>query len=348
MPAAKKRTEVYVGLFILIGLVMLGGLVVQFGRFRENFSGTYGLTVVFDDASGVIRGSEIRMGGARIGEVASVPVLNEAVRVEVPLAITESIRIPTGSQFLITSATLLGDKLIVVAPPADRTSGFIPPGSLLEGSGLTGIDAIQSNAEEVTKDVLRIIREAEASFAKVDAAVDEIRGAGTQLQAAMTKINGTMLSEKNLRRFDETLENLASTTGRWNAASTKLDPTLEDARDAITAVKKAAAKAEATLESANQAFSEIKPSLKRIPGAVDDFSSTTRKAGRALDRINNGEGVIGALAADNDVALDVKTFMKNLKNHGILFYRNPEVEAAREKAENKGKPEFTRFGPRGR
>ena len=125
MPAPKKRTEVLVGLFLFIGLVMLGGLVLQFGKFSDRLRGHYSLTVVFDDASGVIKGSEVRMGGARIGRVASLPELNDAVQVEVKLTITAAIRIPAGSTFQINSATLLGDKLIVVIPSDDRSSGFI-------------------------------------------------------------------------------------------------------------------------------------------------------------------------------------------------------------------------------
>ncbi|RYD25092.1 MAG: MCE family protein, partial [Verrucomicrobiaceae bacterium] len=226
MPAAKKRTEVVVGTFILIGMLLLGGLVLQFGRFGEKLRGHYPLTIVFDDASGVIKGSEVRMGGARIGKVTSLPELNEAVRVEVELSINSAIRIPKGSSFQISSATLLGDKLIVVMPPQDKNGGTIKEGSRIEGAGLTGLDAIQNNAENVTKDVLRIIKEAEETFGKVDQAVVDIRTASTQMREAMNKINGTMLSEKNLRNFDSTLENFSAAAGRWNAASNKFEPTL--------------------------------------------------------------------------------------------------------------------------
>jgi phospholipid/cholesterol/gamma-HCH transport system substrate-binding protein len=323
MPVVKKRTELYVGLFIFIGLFLLGGLVLQFGKFRERLGGQYSLTVVFDDASGVIKGSEIRMGGARIGQVASLPELNDAVKVEVELSIREAIRIPKDSQFQINSATLLGDKLIVIIPPKDKNGDFIAPGSRLEGAGLTGLDAIQNNAEEVSRDVLRIIKEAEETFVKVDAAVVDIRSASTQLREAMNKVNTTMLSDENLKRFDNTLANLESTTGRWNATSEKFDPTIQEARDAIASIKSAAAGAETTLKTANQALTDLKPSLERIPKAVDQFTATTRKAGDTLDRMEKGEGMLGALASDNDVALDFKTFMRNLKEYGIFRYRNP-------------------------
>ncbi len=349
MSAPKKHTEIYVGLFILAGLVMLGGLVVQFGRFRERWTGQYPLTVVFDDASGVIKGSEVRMGGARIGEVSDVPELNDAVKVEVPLSITDGIQIPVGSSFRINSATLLGDKLIVVTPPADRSGGSIASGSRLQGGGLTGFDAIQDNAEELSREVLRIIKGAEATFTKVDRAVDEIREAGGELRGAMDKVNARMLSEDNLTRIDQTLGNLASASERWNAASGKLDPVVVEAREAITEVKKLVATADGTLRSADRAITDLKPSLEKIPHAVDEVRATASKAGQTLDRINAGEGMLGAMATDNDVAFDFKTFMHNLKNYGILRYKNPgsrSDKSADEEKESAFGEGVRRYGPR--
>lgn len=333
MSAPKKRTEVFVGLFLFTGLVLLGGLVLQFGKFTDRWRGHYPLTIVFDDASGVIKGSEVRMGGARIGEVASLPELNDAVKVEVELSIRAAIRIPAGSTFQINSATLLGDKLIVVIPSDDRTGGFIAPASRLTGAGPTGLDALQNNAEIVSRDVLRILKEAEATLLKMDGAVDEIKGASKQFGEAVGKINGTVLSGENLANFDSTLDNLAATTARWKETSGKLEPTLAEARDAIQAVKTAAAGAEKTLKSADQTLADVKPALNRLPKAVDQFSSTVGKAGDALDRMKKGEGMLGALATDNDVALDFKSFMRNLRQYGIFRYRDsvskpPEKKAA--------------------
>lgn len=266
------------------------------------------------------------MGGAKIGQVADLPELNDSVQVEVPLAIRQAIRIPAGSKFQINSATLLGDKLIVVVPPMDRSLGYIEPGSRLAGSGSTGLDALQNNAESMGKDVMRIMKQAEETLAKVDGAVDDIQVASKQLGEAVGKINRTVLADKNLAHLDTTLANLATTTEDWKTASAKLEPTLGEAREAIQAVRNAAAGAEKTLKSADQALAEAKPALTKLPKAVDHFSSTTAKAGEALDRMKRGEGLLGALATDNDVALDAKAFMRNLRRHGILHYRDSSTK----------------------
>ena len=214
MPVAKKRTELFVGLFLFIGFALLSGLILQFGKFSDHLRGQYSLTVVFDDASGVIKGSEVRMGGAKIGQVADLPELNESVQVEVVLAIRNAIRIPAGSTFQINSATLLGDKLIVIIPPEDRSLGYIAPGSRLAGAGPTGLESLQNNAEVVGRDVVRLLKDAEATLTKLDGAVTDIQSASKQLGEAVGKINRSVLADKNLAHLDTTLENLATTTER--------------------------------------------------------------------------------------------------------------------------------------
>jgi phospholipid/cholesterol/gamma-HCH transport system substrate-binding protein len=340
MPTVKKQTELFVGLFIFTGLALLGGLVLQFARFSDHLRGHYRLTIVFDDASGVIKGSEIRMGGARIGEVASLPELNAAVQVEVALSITSGIDIPAGSTFRINSATLLGDKLIVVVPPDDKTGGFIPPDSRLAGAGPTGLDAIQNNAEIVSRDVVRILTETEATLAKVDSAVDDIKAASKRLNESLAKVNDSLLAENNLTNFSTTLENLTATTGKWKETSEKLDPTLKEARAAIQEIRNAAAGTQKTLTTAEQTLAEMKPTIRKLPNTIEEFTRTTGKASNALDRMERGEGLLGALASDNDVALDAKAFMRNLRQYGIFRYRDSMAKQPADPFKEKAPPHF--------
>jgi len=335
----EKRPELFVGLFLLIGLVLLGGLILQFARFREHFGGHYSFTVVFDDASGLIKGSEVRMGGAKIGQVSALPELNEAVQVEVEISVTDGIRIPAGSSFQINSATLLGDKLVIIIPPSKKNGEFIAPGSRQMGAGPTGLDALQTNAEIVSRDVVRILREAEATLGKVDGAVEEIQSASKQLGEAVGKINRSVLAEDNLARFDKTMANLSDVSNQWKQTSAKLEPALSEAREAIASVKSAAARAEKTLTSADDTLAAVKPALKGLPAAVDQINATARKAGTTFDRMNRGEGMLGAFASDNDVALDFKAFMKNLRRNGILLYKNEAPASGEPPASRiKGRP----------
>ena len=72
----ESRTELFVGFFLLIGLVILGSLVLKFGNFDESFDNTYPLVVTFDDGGGLLKGTDVRLGGVKIGRVADAPKVN--------------------------------------------------------------------------------------------------------------------------------------------------------------------------------------------------------------------------------------------------------------------------------
>src|SRR5256885_11567797 len=66
---SEKTLELKVGAFVVVGLAVLAALVVQFGRVGEGFKTYYGLTVRFPDASGLLKGSDVLLAGAKIGRV---------------------------------------------------------------------------------------------------------------------------------------------------------------------------------------------------------------------------------------------------------------------------------------
>ena len=55
----ERGLEFKVGAFVFVGLAMLGALVVQFGRLGEGFKTYYAITVRFNDASGLLKGSDV-------------------------------------------------------------------------------------------------------------------------------------------------------------------------------------------------------------------------------------------------------------------------------------------------
>jgi ABC-type transporter Mla subunit MlaD len=324
MAETAKKTELWVGLFLFLGLALLGGLIVEFGQFG-NRHGKYTIVVVFDDASGLIKGSDIRMGGARIGKVEEQPELNNDVKVQVVMSIDDAIKIPQGSIVQIASATLLGDKMMVITPPEESTGKYIEPGSVLRGGGPSGLDAIQNNAEALSRDARRLMQEAEGTFLKIDSAVDDIRIVTGRLSDTLEKVNESVLSEDNLASIDGTIGNLQKTTDSWAKASAQLEPALADARRTLLSVQEAAGSAKETFASANKRIDQLEPALREVPKAVASISRAADKAGNAIERAETGKGLLGTLAYDRDVTDDAKTFIRNLKQQGILRYRDKET-----------------------
>src|SRR6476660_6135515 len=95
----ERGLEFKVGIFVFVGLAMLAALVVQFGRLGEGLKTYYDLTVRFPDASGLLKGSDVLLGGAKIGLVSGGPKLAPGGQgVAVPLRIYDYIKISTGTE----------------------------------------------------------------------------------------------------------------------------------------------------------------------------------------------------------------------------------------------------------
>jgi ABC-type transporter Mla subunit MlaD len=93
-----RGLEFRVGLFVFLGLAGLAALVVQFGRVGEGFKTYYTITVQFPNASGLLKGSDVLLAGAKIGRVSGGPRLVTGVDgVSVPLRIFDSVKVPVGS-----------------------------------------------------------------------------------------------------------------------------------------------------------------------------------------------------------------------------------------------------------
>jgi len=137
----ERGLEFKVGAFVFIGLAALAALVLKFGRLGEGVKSYYPLTVRFADASGLLKGSDVLLGGARIGRVSGGPrLVPNGPGVAVPLRIYDYVKIPLGSKFTVGSSGLLGDRFVTVTPPTGQPTGYVQKNAVIDGKRESGID----------------------------------------------------------------------------------------------------------------------------------------------------------------------------------------------------------------
>jgi ABC-type transporter Mla subunit MlaD len=235
--------ELKVGIFVAVGLAILGALVIEFGRLGEGFQTYYALTVHFDDASGLLKSSDVLLGGAKVGRVSGPPRLARTGRgVNVPLKIYDYVKIPTGSHFTVGSSGLLGDRFVSITPPAGNPTAYIAAGSLIEGTRQKGLD-------DLTKEGGALLKDLRGTVAKVDTLV--------------SRLNEQALSKENMDHLNESLGNLSKTTAALSESSKKLDGVMEkadatmgSAKQAVDKMQLAAQDARTTIQSAGRVMKE--------------------------------------------------------------------------------------------
>src|SRR6478672_873911 len=154
MTSQNRGLEVKVGAFLFVGLALLAALVVQFGRVGEGFKTYYPLKIRFNDASGLLKGSDVLLAGAKIGKVSGGPrMTREGNGVDVPLKIYDYIKNPESSKFAVGSSGLLGDRFVTVTIPPGERKKFIAPNSFISGTRETGIDDITREGGALVTDL---------------------------------------------------------------------------------------------------------------------------------------------------------------------------------------------------
>ena len=230
----EKSLELKVGMFVFAGLAVLAALVVQFGRVGEGFKTYYGLTVKLPDASGLLKGSDVLLAGAKIGRVSEGPRLAPSGQgVEVPLRIFDYIKIPVGSKFTVGSSGLLGDRFVAVSMPAGQPTAYVGKNSTIEGTRETGLDDLTREGGVL---------------------VTDLRGTVQNINSTITRLNEQALSPANMENLKSSIEHLNVTTTALAESSKKIDSVLEKADGTMGSAKKAADSVQVAVDEAKKTF----------------------------------------------------------------------------------------------
>ena len=285
MTSEDRIIQSKVGIFILIGLITIGLMVVYFGRVGEGMRSCYTLRAEFPNASGLRRQADVLLAGAKIGRVVNDPtILPDMNGVYVNLRIFNSVKIPSRSEFSIGSSGLLGDKFIDISLKGDaKSSSPIEPGSTIKGvNDGGGIAGMATDA---------------------GALVAELRTTVANVNSVVKKLDDGILNEEGVVSVRETLKNLQTTSTSLAAASANVGKVVAQADSAIQSGK-------GTMDSAKNAADELQRTLADI---------------RALVReVRQGQGALGTLIANRETAENLKALVANLRRYGILWYRDGE------------------------
>ena len=112
--SSNKRTVV-VGLFILLGLLILAAGILTIGNIHETFTKKIRLTTRFNDVNGLQSGGNIWFSGVKIGTVRRLTFYGQS-QVEVIMSIDEDARqyIRKDAKVKISTDGLIGNKIIVI------------------------------------------------------------------------------------------------------------------------------------------------------------------------------------------------------------------------------------------
>ncbi len=305
----REQTELLVGLFVIVGLLIIGILIWQFGRLSDQINERYVINLRLPDATGIVLGGGVRFSGERIGYVSQRSLLPDFSGVKLQLDIFKQFEIPEGSKFEIAQSGLMGDRYINIVPPENPTNVSIKDGAEIYGTGTDVVGDLTAQAQRILD--------------KLDVAVDETRIVVANVTSVTEKLDRGVMSDANVDNISQTLDQLNLTMENLSTASSKLSPLLDEAKS--------------TVETAKEPFEKASDMIEKLDPAVVELRATVKSMNAAIEKITEGDGITAALISDPSLKRDLESFVANLEEYGILGYkggkkRNDAYEADEEKS----------------
>lgn len=119
-----SRTDIMVGIFVLVGLVCLGYLAIRLGKLEVFGAQGYVVFADFVSVAGLKLGDPVEIAGVRVGRVEGMGLADDRARLR--LRVSDEVKLQEDVIASVRARGLIGDKFVLLAPGA--SDKLIPPG----------------------------------------------------------------------------------------------------------------------------------------------------------------------------------------------------------------------------
>ncbi len=211
--AQYRSTEIRVGIFVLVCLVLTAGMILKFGKYERLGKKSYEITVIFPQAGGIVKKASVLLAGIPVGQVRDVRLAEDhAVRAHVTLSIYEGVTIRKDAKFVINQSGLLGDRYIDVVPQS-VSAEKLKPGDTVEGSSSVDLT-------EAIRAVVDVLQQAATTIQRVDKAIK--------------RVDETVLNQETLEHAQSAIANIDVTTSNAAALTLGLSTTARRVDDLVS------------------------------------------------------------------------------------------------------------------
>ncbi len=279
----KLKSAFKVGVFTVIvilvswwGIKWLGGQNI----FLTNNS----YYVYFDDVTGLQESSRVKMRGVEVGNVRSITLMEDQVKVEIAIDADYEDMIPDNSIAEIASAGLMGGMEIYIIQGDSETS--MPDGGTFEG--------------RVRPDMLGSL--ADKGGELLDGLNVTVENLNTLLEA----------NSENIGKLVANLESVtASIDEMLTASSDEIEGALGDLHSFTTMLSESSADIQAMITNLESFSGDLADA-----DIVDKLNTTVESLNGVLSTIENAEGSVGKLLNDTELYDSLTTASDNL---GLLL-----------------------------
>ena len=288
---SEKRFAGRVGLFVVIGIILIGALMLNFSRGVGVFKPKYELSMRTRSVAGLKPRSPVFLSGVQIGNVKSVELDQSTKSVIVRLRILKDYPLRKDSKFIIEQIGVLGDQFVIIYP-GTHEAAFLQDGEEVQGDE-------PFNLQEVARSTTDLLKR----FDQLGATVEE----------AITRVNKQVLDA-------HTLSNLSTTIGNFEKVSDSARGLIDNASALVTnnapvvalslsnllafssKLENVAMDVEQTIATNRM---ELNESMKNLRDATTSLKQMTAE-------MQSGKGLVGGLLKDEELRARISITVSNL------------------------------------
>ena len=244
------KAETKVGIFTLLGLVVLGFSLYILGGF--SITRSYEVNVRFADVSGLSVKAAVKLSGEEIGKVKDIKI--EDQQVVVVLGIHEGIDLYKGAQFSVVMTGIIGTKYVKVVQGKEAL------GLIQAGDYVSGID--EKPMDEQIAETMKSVRELVDSVNNRGQFGAELNDAMKDIRQLSANVNQLVLTMRPY--ITQSMQNLEEITEKLNLVM--------DAINNEEGVLGTLIKDEQMKDQVKQSVSELKTTMTEVKSFVGKMS----------------------------------------------------------------------------
>lgn len=290
--------EAKVGIFTVIGLVLLTAIVLYLSGFNPAKEDDYSFDITFNQVTGLKPGAGVSYAGIAVGRVQAIEAYKDKAKVTVE--IRGGTQIAKDSLFTINSDGLMGEKFISIMPPQHPSGVYLAGGESVQGVDEKGLDYLLAQAGTTLVDVQELIKSmntilgnknVQNSLIQTAVNLNELTGNMNELMRVMSN-----LAVNNQQDIDKMIKNLSAMTASMASAADEIDSMLNDfSGDGQTAenMKTAIANLAATSQSIQKMAANMEPVIadpataQKLQNIIDNASNISTRADTMMNKVSN-------------------------------------------------------------
>jgi phospholipid/cholesterol/gamma-HCH transport system substrate-binding protein len=298
-------TPVRVGVFVV-------GALASFAVFLQIVS-TSGSSVgesilvhaYFDDVLGLEQKSPVQVAGIDIGAIDGIVLDQERGKAKLSLRIRKGVKLYKNARISKISISLLGDFKLAVNPGGPPSPELVDGDFIDDVVSASDTEQIIAEVRKMSEAVSKLVAGTEGQPSPLEKIVYDVQSSAAAARQVIETVNQNIGG--NVEKLDRILSNIDAFTKDLKNISdgkdTDIDAITKDAREIARALRVTSQGLEQIIAGQNQG--ELQESVKSLRQTLDTMNRALENVASIADKVDKGEGTIGALVNERQIHDDV-------------------------------------------